>query len=133
MLTEHADIIEVNKLKNNLAARILNDHLLLSGSLWRNHQRNTREIQVNQQACCKLHLEKTWKTFRHGIKSRRQQYHRWNWWVWKVSCLTDIQKKYVKLFCIRLGVPEKDWYWPVIHLYFDDDLTVAWNVDLRTY
>ncbi|KAL4441700.1 hypothetical protein ABPG74_008697 [Tetrahymena malaccensis] len=25
----------------------------------------------------------------------------------------------------RLGVPEKDWYWPVIHLYFDDDLTVA--------
>ncbi|EGR30055.1 hypothetical protein IMG5_143490 [Ichthyophthirius multifiliis] len=24
----------------------------------------------------------------------------------------------------RLGIPENEWYWPTIHLYFNDDLTV---------
>ena len=26
----------------------------------------------------------------------------------------------------RLEIPESEWYVPAIHLYFNDDLTVAW-------
>ena len=39
--------------------------------------------------------------------------------------MKNLKSKKVFFDKIRLDIPEEDWYIPAIHLYFNDDLTVA--------
>lgn len=39
--------------------------------------------------------------------------------------MKNLKSKFIFLIKFRLDIPEEDWYIPAIHLYFNDDLTVA--------